>query len=298
MNYKVLYDILVALCDGHGIDTAGKRTPYIKSLGRSIKENEFNRAVVKFLDIELRRCGFKTLLVAPTDADTSLTARTKLAISKGAKAYISIHYDAFDGKFDGDAKDPSGHSIFVYPGATSSKKLANLIYGELRNGTTQKSRGVKEANFQVLRDTYKYMPAILSENGFMDNEREALLMVNEAFQKEVAIEHAKGICKYFGKPYVSNTQAAPPSNKVDSPQSKETYYRVVVGSFIDQKSAEAQRKKIEGRGLGAFLAAYHKGNVTYYRVVAGSFKNRSEADQRLKYVKQLGYDAFIDVFTK
>ena len=42
------------------------------------------------------------------------------------------------------------------------------------------------------------MPAILTENGFMDNKREAMLMLDKAFITEVATEHFKGICKYFG----------------------------------------------------------------------------------------------------
>lgn len=283
---------LIALCDGHGMETNGKRTPYIASIGRFIRENEFNRAVVKFLDIELRRCGFRTLLVAPTDADTSLTARTKLALANKADAYISIHYDAFDGKFDGDAKDPSGHSIFVYPGAKASHNLANAIYAELRKGTSQKSRGVREANFQVLRDTYKTMPAILSENGFMDNEREALLMVNAAFQKEVAQEHARGICTYFGVKYQAE-QSAPP--KVDNPPSKATttYYRVITGSYISNKSATSQKQKLTSQGYDAFIAIHHQTNLTYYRVVVGSFKSKDDAIIRRTKLRNLGYDAFI-----
>jgi N-acetylmuramoyl-L-alanine amidase len=43
--------------------------------------------------------------------------------------------------------------------------------------------------------------AILIENGFMDNGREALLMINEGYQRECAREQAKGICEYFGVPY-------------------------------------------------------------------------------------------------
>lgn len=57
-------------------------------------------------------------------------------------------------------------------------------------GTVQNFRGVKEENFHVLRETN--MIAILTENGFMDNKREALLMIDRAFQMEVAVEHAKG----------------------------------------------------------------------------------------------------------
>ncbi|WP_419962051.1 N-acetylmuramoyl-L-alanine amidase family protein [Psychrobacillus sp. BM2] len=188
-------NFLIALDDGHGIDTAGKRTPIVTELGREIKENEFNRAVVKYMDEHLIQIGFKTLLVAPTDADTSLDARTNLANSKGADAYISIHFDAM-GNVWGAVE---GHSVFVYPGSITSKKLAECVTEFLIQGTTQKWRGIKEQNLHVLRETK--MPAILSENGFMDNPREARLMLDINFQKEVAREHVQGICKYFGVAY-------------------------------------------------------------------------------------------------
>lgn len=188
---------LIALDDGHGMETAGKRTPTIPGLGRHIKENEFNAAVVKIMDEMLRYIGFKTLLVAPTDADTSLLARTNLANSKKASIYVSIHYDAMSGKW-GTAE---GNSIFIYPGNRNknSGKLANCIAEYLQQGTKQKWRGIKESDFHILRETN--MPAILSENGFMDNLREAKLMIDPNFQREVATEHVKGICKYFGIPF-------------------------------------------------------------------------------------------------
>ncbi|MEK4488020.1 N-acetylmuramoyl-L-alanine amidase [Psychrobacillus sp. FSL H8-0484] len=191
-------DFLIALDDGHGMNTGGKRTPIIPELGKYIPENEFNKAVVSFMDRYLREIGFRTLLVAPTDSDTSLKARTDLANSKKADVYLSIHYDAVSdiwGKVE-------GHSIFVYPGHLNEKsgKLGECIAEFLKQGTAQKWRGIKEHNFHVLRETN--MPAILSENGFMNNPREARLMIEPVFQKEVAIEHVKGVCKYLGVAFV------------------------------------------------------------------------------------------------
>ncbi len=139
-------DILIALCDGHGMEkfkeTPGKRTPFIESLGRFVHENEFNRAAVKFLDEELRHIGFKTVLVAPTDADTPLKDRVAIANSKGADAYCAIHYDALDGKFDGPGKDPEGITVFHHPKSVEGKKLANAVSKYLKQGTKQRARGV------------------------------------------------------------------------------------------------------------------------------------------------------------
>ncbi|WP_124728853.1 N-acetylmuramoyl-L-alanine amidase [Staphylospora marina] len=131
---------LIALDDGHGMQTAGKRTPPIPQLGgRVIRENEFNRAVVALLDQELKRCGFRTLLVAPTDDDTPLATRTNRANSAGAHLYVSCHYNAGGGE---------GIETFHYPGSAKGKQAAQVIHQHLLNsGVNRKNRGVKTAKF-------------------------------------------------------------------------------------------------------------------------------------------------------
>ncbi len=186
----------VALDDGHGMATYGKRTPAISSLnGRVIKENEFNRAVTKELNRLLQENGnFETVFTAPTDADTSLAVRCKVANDFKADIFVSIHANASDGKFDGDTKDASGVETWYM--STRGKELAECVQKELVKGTKQKNRGIKKSTgLYVLKHTN--MPAILTENLFMDNEREARLMIDKKFINEVASEHYVGICNYF-----------------------------------------------------------------------------------------------------
>lgn len=198
--------LLAALDGGHSTKTPGKRTPPIPELNnRVIHENEFNREVVRFLDIELQRCGFDTLIISPTDEDVPLVNRTNLANSRNADVYVSIHYNAIDGVFDGN--DPEGLSVHVYPGNPVDRRLGECILKYLKEGTPQKNRGIVESNFHVLREAK--MPSVLSENGFMDNKTEAMRMLNVAYQKEVAIEHAKGICEFFNIPYVPEKPLTP-----------------------------------------------------------------------------------------
>ena len=228
---------LVALDDGHGMKTAGKQTPTIPELdNRVIHENEFNRAVVSNLAAELTRCGIGVIFVAPTDADTSLSDRVNRANLNKANLYISIHYNALDGTFDG--KDPSGLSVHIYPGSKSGRKLAECVHKYLIQGTEQKDRGIVESNFYVLRKTS--MPAILSENGFMDNKREALLMIDKNFQKEVAVEHAKGICDYLGVKYVPEVR---------------TVYRVQIGDYEDREEALVTRTRLKSLGYDSIIVA-------------------------------------------
>ncbi|MCF6135208.1 N-acetylmuramoyl-L-alanine amidase [Thermoactinomyces vulgaris] len=209
---------LVALCDDHGLKptpTPGKRTPRIPQLGgRVIYENEFNRAVVALLDKELERCSFRTLLVAPTDADTPLSERTRKANSAGAHLYVSCHYNAGGGE---------GLETFHYPRSTKSQKAAQIIHRHLMaSGVKRKDRGVKTANFHVLRETR--MPAVLIEYGFMDDPGldEAAQMIDPKVQKDFAVATAKGICEYFGVRYVPETQ----------PQPKPMYRIFADGKFV------------------------------------------------------------------
>lgn len=99
---------------------------------------------------------------------------------------------------------------YHYPGSSKGRKLAQCIHEFVIKGTPQKNRGIKTANFYVLRNTR--MPAVLVEYGFMDDPglREARLMINENFQRECARETAQGICKYFGVPYVGTSPPPKP----------------------------------------------------------------------------------------
>src|SRR5690606_187652 len=124
-----------------------------------------------------------------------------------ADIYVSIHYNAGGGQ---------GVETYHYPGSSKGRRLAQCIHGFVIKGTSQKNRGVKSANFHVLRETK--MPAVLIEFGFMDDPglREARLMLNKAFQQECARETAQGICKYFGVPY-KGTSTTPQQPKKPAP---------------------------------------------------------------------------------
>lgn len=193
---------LIAIDDGHGLETAGKRTPVFTdgTKGETGKpwmhENEFNRAVANLLKVNLERCGFRTLMVAPTDADTPLKTRTDLANNAKADFYISIHANALNGIWG----PQQGVSTFHYPGSEKGRAAAIIIQRQLVKGTQQKDRGVLSENFHVLRETK--MPAVLVECAFMDNLNEAKLLMSAGFREECANEICQGICEYFGVAYV------------------------------------------------------------------------------------------------
>lgn len=203
----------------------------------------------------------------------SLTQRTNLANSKNVDAYISVHYNAFDGSFGG--ANPEGFSVHVYPGAKGSRKLAESIIKYLKQGTKQKNRGIKENNFHVLRETK--MIAVLSENGFMDNKREALLMVNVDFQKEVAREHAKGICDYFGVKYVAEKE---PTGELT---------RVQTGAFKNKSNAIDLSHELKKDGFDTYIIKADN----LYKVQVGAFVSKANARKTADKLKKIDYPVYL-----
>lgn len=184
---------VIGLDNGHGYNTAGKRTPPFPNTGQIIREWEFNHPTARKLKELLEQDGYKVIMVSDTVEDTPLKSRTTKANNEKVDLYISIHYNALQGLWGSHG----GIETFHHPNSKEGKRLATLVQEELIKSTNLRSRGVKEANFQILRETN--MPSILVEAGFMDNLEEAKLMLDVEYQNKVAKAILNGVNSYFGK---------------------------------------------------------------------------------------------------
>lgn len=229
----------VAIDNGHGYATPGKRTPPFPD-GKVIREWEFNYPTAKKLAEVLKRCRIEVILVSDTKEDTPLATRVARANNANADVFVSIHYNAFKGIWG----NHGGIETYYYPTSVKGKKLAQLVQAELVKATGLRDRGIKADNFYVLRETK--MPAILCECGFMDNMEEAKLMLNENYQWTVAEAIARGICAYFGIKYI-------PRPEPKKEESDNKLYRVQVGAFKDRKNAENLLQKLKEAGFNGFI---------------------------------------------
>ncbi|MDU6263697.1 MAG: N-acetylmuramoyl-L-alanine amidase [Anaerocolumna aminovalerica] len=220
---------LIAVDSGHGMETAGKRTPPLPEpwfnikKGDVIHEKEFNKPTAEYLIDALNRCGFDTINVSPGTTDIPLKDRYTTANNAKADIFVSKHYNAKDGVW-GNPDDKKGvpngiETIISQNASDKSKKLAELVQAELVKTHNRKDRGVKTdiqqsgINIAVLR--YTNMPAILTESGFMDNLYEARTMLDPEFQKADAEATCRGICKYFGVAYIPEKEDYIPTAPID-----------------------------------------------------------------------------------
>ena len=200
----------IGLDDGHGMTTAGKRTPIFPAgsgmkseTGNFMHENEFNRAVVGFLKTELVRCGFDVVLTAPTDVDTPIGTRVATANSAKCDMLVSVHANAATATW-GQA---NGMEVLSAP---KYRKVADVILKHLAKGTAQKNRGWKDGSWLGL--TGFNGPMVLVEAAFMDNLAEAKLLLQANYRQECAKEIAQGLCELFGMKYVENTSSSSTNN--------------------------------------------------------------------------------------
>lgn len=244
MAYKIAID------NGHGYNTAGKRTP-VMSDGKAIREWEFNHPTAKKLEQVLKRCGLKTLLVSDTKEDTPLATRVNRANNAKADVFVSIHYNAYQGKWGSHG----GVEVHHHKTSTKGKKLAQLVQKELVKATGLRDRGIKDYNFYVTRQTT--MPAILCECGFMDNLEEAKLMLNEDYQWKVAEAIARGVCSYLGVKYVPKPEPKPQPKPAPKPTGN-VLHKVQVGAFADPKNAEKLADELKEKGYNTYIVKEKK----------------------------------------
>ncbi|MCQ6274847.1 N-acetylmuramoyl-L-alanine amidase [Bacillus sp. V3B] len=209
-----------------------------------------------------------------SDSSKSLSQRTNEANSWGADYYLSIHCNAYNGS-------AQGYEDYIHSGLSDSSttaKYQDLIHTEVMKVNQLRDRGQKKSNFHVLRESN--MPALLTENGFIDNAHDAALMKESSWRQQVAQGHVNGLVQAF--------------NLRRKPDDSTTVYKVIAGSFKSKDNAEERASYLHSKGIESFIDTPSISGQVWYRVQAGAFSNRENAEKRLDEVKKAGIgDAYI-----
>lgn len=181
--------VKIALGAGHGMNTAGKRTP------AGEREWSFNNKVVvaaiKYLN-EYQNATIIRLDDPTGNTDVSLSARTNKANSQGADILASYHHNANTGKWG----SWTGTETYHYPGSSSGLALARKIHPSIVGAMGLRDRGIKSADFHMIRESN--MPAILIEGGFMDSTIDIVKMRDNTVMDRTGKALADSIASYFG----------------------------------------------------------------------------------------------------
>lgn len=193
---------LLGANDEHGQNppTAGKRTPVMPFLDRSIYENEFNRPAKNyFIEAGLRN-GYRMFDVKPEMQDISISNRVRRVNNAGVSLLVTFAYNAYgSGTTFNSVNGIETYYSVNNSYAQRSRQLAEQIFISLLNGTSQKGNGVGTLDVGMLSSVN--CPAALIEAGYMTNLAEAKLMLDWNFQTEVGEEALHGVSNYLGTTY-------------------------------------------------------------------------------------------------
>ena len=196
--------MLILIDPGHGIDTAGKRSPDGKFL-----EYLWNRQIADLILDRFMIMGIDASLVVTETNDISLATRVqrvnKVCSKAGASNVIllSIHSNAAG---DGSKwMSAQGWSCYTSKGETKSDVIAECLYDAFEAEFAEKkirkdmSDGDRdwEENFYVLQKSK--CPAVLIENFFYDNRDECSWLLKDETKERIADVIVKGVIKYIKK---------------------------------------------------------------------------------------------------
>lgn len=181
--------------NGHGNDTAGKRSPD----GR-VMEWAYARKVAREVVSRLRTLGYDAELLVEEEYDVPLAERVKRVntfCANNEAVLVSIHLNAAG---DGSRwMDGRGWEAWTSVGDTEADKLATCLYDAAGKAGLKLRKDYsdgdpdKEGHLYILRKTT--CPAVLTENLFMDNKEDVEYLLSE---KQTIIDlHVNGIVEYI-----------------------------------------------------------------------------------------------------
>lgn len=193
--------MIVLIDNGHGSNTAGKRSPD----GR-LREYAYCREIAQRVVEELTARGIDARRIVTETTDISLGARCNrvnaVCDKYGTKnvVLVSIHNNAAG---HGTWKTARGFSPWVYTKAGAGARKLALIFQTLaetmglKGNRSVPARKYWEANFYILKHTK--CAAVLTENLFQDNKEDVEFLLSEQGKQTITKLHVDAITKYIGK---------------------------------------------------------------------------------------------------
>ena len=190
--------MIVLIDNGHGKDTAGKRSPD----GR-LREYAYAREIAERLEKELKARGIEAVRITPEENDVSLSERCRRANKYGSKGglLVSIHCNAAGA--DGKWHDAHGWGAYISQNASKNSKTLACCLIDAAEGKGLKVRRYSPdkpywtQNLAICRDTK--CPAVLTENLFQDNRADVDYLLSEEGKQAIVNLHVDGIMDYIKK---------------------------------------------------------------------------------------------------
>lgn len=193
---KILID------NGHGENTPGKRSP-----DGLFREYKYVREIAEEIERKLIARGYDAERIVKETVDVPLSERSRRIneicrrLGTSNVILVSIHCNAAgNGQ---EWKNARGWAAYTSKGNTKADKLANSLYEAAENNFPGKTIRKDfqdgdpdwEENFHMLAKTK--CPAVLTENFFMDNQKDVSYLLSLEGRTSIVRAHIEGIINYI-----------------------------------------------------------------------------------------------------
>ncbi len=178
---------LIVIDSGHGGTDEGAKVG-------TFMEKKLTLMTSLLLKKHLEELGYRVMMTRSRDVYLPLPRRVSIANKAKGSLFVSVHFNS------SPSSEAQGIEIFYFDSrelwrTKASKRLASCILNRVIDKTHAVSRGIKQGNFHVIRETD--MPAVLVEGGFITNRDERGKLRDKAYLDRLAIGIAQGIDKYM-----------------------------------------------------------------------------------------------------
>ena len=176
---------------GHG----GKDSGAVRRYGPPEKQATLD--VAQRLNRKLRESQFRTVMTRSSDVFIPLDQRVAIGNRQANSVFISIHFN--------DSRRRGVRGFETYYNSPYARSLAQRIQQKLLTTRGASNRGVRTANFRVIRNAV--YPSVLVECGFLSNRGEGGQAGSPAYRELLADKISEAIVEERYGPGVYN---APP----------------------------------------------------------------------------------------
>lgn len=188
--------ITVAIDPGHGGRDPGK-------IGiNGALEKDINLSIAMKLKDKLVSSGYRVVMTREEDISLSseednqkqlvdLRRRADIVNNSDAKLAVSIHQNSFS------QEDCKGAQVFYYGGSQKSETFAHIMQEQIKSSIQDdnKRKAQAENSYYMLKNTYGTI--IIVECGFLSNNEEANLLMQDNYQEKMAEAMYLGIETYM-----------------------------------------------------------------------------------------------------
>lgn len=176
-----LSGFVIVLDAGHGGKDSGTSSG-------NLYEKNVNMQMVEKLESKLKQTGATLVKTRSDDTYLSLAERVDVIRQTGADLFVSIHCNYYE-----DDASICGLECYYDKNSNEGKSYAESIASQIKESNTAETRGAKEENYYVTRESE--VPAVLVEIGYLSNKEESSNLADNDYLERLSAVLAKGIIR-------------------------------------------------------------------------------------------------------